>query len=124
VFLAEKMTNMNKQRQVELRGFLTWLERATGTEVAGLAGKSNVIAYQEHDIGALPSILRRNRKRLKVSPDSRSFQEELDRELNASKAKLMPLTVRIVATDRLIDQIIYKLYGLTEDEIAIVEGRT
>ena len=26
-------------------------------------------------------------------------------------------------TNDLIDQIIYKLYGLTEDEIAIVEGR-
>lgn len=26
-------------------------------------------------------------------------------------------------TDQLIDQIVYKLYGLTEEEIAIVEGR-
>jgi hypothetical protein len=25
--------------------------------------------------------------------------------------------------DRLIDQIVYKLYGLTEEEIAIVESR-
>jgi hypothetical protein len=30
---------------------------------------------------------------------------------------------RIAATDRLIDQVVYRLYGLTEDEIAIVEGR-
>jgi hypothetical protein len=29
----------------------------------------------------------------------------------------------IQATDRLIDQIAYKLYNLTEEEIAIVEGR-
>jgi hypothetical protein len=28
---------------------------------------------------------------------------------------------RIEATDRLIDQIVYKLYGLTPDEIKIVE---
>jgi hypothetical protein len=27
-------------------------------------------------------------------------------------------------TDRLIDLIVYKLYGLTEEEIAIVEGRS
>jgi hypothetical protein len=27
-------------------------------------------------------------------------------------------------SDRLIDQIVYKLYGLTEEEIAIVEGRS
>lgn len=29
---------------------------------------------------------------------------------------------RITRTDSLIDQIVYKLYGLTEEEIAIVEG--
>jgi hypothetical protein len=29
---------------------------------------------------------------------------------------------RIAATDRLIDQIVYRLYGLTEEEIAVVEG--
>lgn len=32
------------------------------------------------------------------------------------------LTRRLALTDRLIDQIFYKLYGLTEGEIAIVEG--
>jgi hypothetical protein len=31
------------------------------------------------------------------------------------------LVDRIVKTDYLIDQIVYKLYGLTEEEIAIVE---
>ncbi len=29
---------------------------------------------------------------------------------------------RITATDRLIDQVVYQLYGLTAEEIAIVEG--
>ena len=33
------------------------------------------------------------------------------------------LTERIARTDWLIDQIVYQLYGLTDDEIAIVEGR-
>jgi hypothetical protein len=32
------------------------------------------------------------------------------------------LVQRIAATDRLIDQIVYWLYGLTEEEIAVVEG--
>ena len=27
-----------------------------------------------------------------------------------------------VATDRQIDQLVYELYGLTDDEIALVEG--
>jgi hypothetical protein len=33
------------------------------------------------------------------------------------------LVERIEATDELIDQIVYRLYGLTEEEIAVVEGR-
>ncbi|MFQ5418913.1 MAG: hypothetical protein ACE5EY_00990 [Anaerolineae bacterium] len=32
------------------------------------------------------------------------------------------LSQHLAATDRLIDQIVYKLYGLTAEEIAIVEG--
>ncbi|MGA9098380.1 MAG: hypothetical protein WB392_05550 [Methanotrichaceae archaeon] len=38
--------------------------------------------------------------------------------------KLTPLRDRIEKTDRLIDQIVYRLYGLTEEEIGIVEGKT
>jgi len=29
---------------------------------------------------------------------------------------------QIVATDRLIDRLVYELYGLTEEEVGIVEG--
>jgi hypothetical protein len=32
------------------------------------------------------------------------------------------LVRRIGATDRLIDLIVYRLYGLTADEVAVVEG--
>jgi hypothetical protein len=31
---------------------------------------------------------------------------------------------RIAATDREMDGIVYELYGLTEEEIALVEGAT
>ncbi len=37
-------------------------------------------------------------------------------------ATLGPLLARIEETDRLIDQVVYKLYGLTDEEIGIVEG--
>jgi len=32
------------------------------------------------------------------------------------------LLTRLVATDRLIDLIVYRLYGLTEEEVTVVEG--
>lgn len=41
----------------------------------------------------------------------------------ASMQALHPLLARIVAIDRLIDHIVYQLYGLTEEEIKIVERK-
>ena len=38
--------------------------------------------------------------------------------------KRMALVRHIEATDREIDQLVYELYGLTEDEIRIVEKAT
>jgi hypothetical protein len=35
----------------------------------------------------------------------------------------LPLKERLARTDRLIDQIEYRLYGLTEEEIGVVVGR-
>jgi len=37
---------------------------------------------------------------------------------------LEPLKAIIFKTDELIDEIVYRLYGLTEEEIKIVEGKT
>ena len=43
--------------------------------------------------------------------------------VQTSVAGWMPgsLQTRITATDRLIDLIVYRLYGLTEEEVAVVE---
>ena len=37
--------------------------------------------------------------------------------------KLGPLREKIYQTDRLIDKVVYELYGLTEEEIRIVEDK-
>ena len=70
----------------------------------------------------LLDVLRKNKRKLRVDPSSRTFQEALAREHTASLGKLLPLKARLAFTDRLIDRIVYRLYGLTEEEIAIVEA--
>ncbi len=47
-------------------------------------------------------------------------REKLQVEFSASMGKLAPLLRKIEATDGLIDAIVYRLYGLTEEEIKIV----
>ncbi len=43
-------------------------------------------------------------------------REKLQVEFSASMGKLAPLLRKIEATDGLIDAIVYRLYGLTEEE--------
>ena len=130
-FLAEQMIAMNKAKQAEVKGFLAWLAREIGAPIDTLNNKTvlqNYLgAYQKGESHAtleeLLAVLRQNRRKLTVDPSARAFQERLQAEHGASLAKLLPLKARLAATDRLIDQAVYKLYGLTDDEITIVEGR-
>jgi type I restriction-modification system DNA methylase subunit len=50
---------------------------------------------------------------------------KLNKELQAKTfdSEREPLERQIAATDKKIDALVYKLYGLTEEEIAIVEGK-
>ena len=41
---------------------------------------------------------------------------------NAEKQKAQALKTQIAQTDKEIDRMVYELYGLTEEEIRIVEG--
>ncbi|MGB2773759.1 MAG: restriction endonuclease, partial [Anaerolineae bacterium] len=130
-FLAEQMIAMNKAKQIEVRGFLAWLAREIGAPIDALNNKTTLQNYlgdyqkgESHaTLEDLLAVLRQNRRKLTVDPSARAFQERLQAEHAASLAKLLPLKARLAATDRLIDQAVYTLYGLTDDEIAIVEGR-
>ncbi len=129
--LAEAMLALNKEKQAEMRGFLAWLERHIGAKLDALTGKTDLQGYLgDYQKGAAPlafddllARLRQNRRKLSADPDARAFQETLEREYTASLATLLPLKQRLAATDRLIDLIVYRLYGLTEEEVRIVEGK-
>jgi hypothetical protein len=123
-FLAERMLEMNKQKQQEIKGFLGWLEGYLGAKVEDLTPKTKLQGYYEHDFDAFLAVLKKNKKRLKIDPARREPAEALLAEFDGSMKKLGPLRERIRLTDELIDSVVYKLYGLTEEEIRIVEGKT
>jgi hypothetical protein len=120
--LAEEMIRMNRKKQEEIRGFLAWLEDFTGAGVDDLSNKTKVQAYYEIEFPELLAVLKKNRGKLACDPSRRAFGEDLRREHSASMEKLGPLLLRIGEVDRLIDAIVYRLYGLTAEEVAIVEG--
>jgi hypothetical protein len=48
--------------------------------------------------------------------------EALWDEFEGSMGKLGPLREKIRQTDELIDVVVYRLYGLTEEEIRLIDG--
>jgi len=113
-----------------VKRFLGWLEGQIKTAIESLNGKSIIRGYlgdyQKNEphlpFDDLFDRLQRNRSKIPVNLADPAFRARLEREYQASLDVLLPIKDRLQKTDRLIDQIVYKLYGLTEEEIAIVEG--
>ncbi|MBC8263432.1 MAG: N-6 DNA methylase [Anaerolineales bacterium] len=122
--LAEQMIAMNKEKQAEARGFLSWLADYAGLPVEDWTLKTSLKAYHQHDWAEMRRVLDRNRRKItKVNVKGRDASDLIQGEWEASVEKLRPLLARIATTDRLIDLIVYRLYGLTEEEVKVVEGR-
>jgi len=125
-FLAEKIMSLKRELQDEASGFITWLEQILCVSVNKFANKTTILAYHDQNIATLLAIMDKNQKFFgcNITPKSRNFIELFTNEYTRSMGKLEPLKASIEVLDHLIDKIVYELYGLTDDEIAIVEGET
>ncbi|KOR35891.1 restriction endonuclease [Planktothricoides sp. SR001] len=131
-YLAEQMLELNKQKQAEIKGFLQWLERFIGCPIDNLTNKSKIKNYlgdyykEENHLmfDDLIPILNQNKKKINIDPVARKDQQTLAKEYQASLDILLPIKTQLMRCDRLIDAIVYQLYGLTDEEIAIIENKT
>jgi hypothetical protein len=130
-YLTEQMIELNKQKQTESKSFLLWLERFIGCQIDTLTNKSKIQNYigdyskDEPNLSFddLIEIFKKNRKKIKIDPVARKEQQALEKEYQDSLNILLPIKQQLKQCDKLIDAIVYRLYGLTDDEIAIVEGK-
>ncbi len=129
-FLARRMTELHELRQVEVHSFLAWLEEQIGCRVDDLSGKTYVESYYEQaDATKLLEVIRRNHPRvarLDVSKPKgyrarNPARERVEKAYEVSMGRLRPLLRQLELTDRLIDRIVYRLYGLSERDITVVE---
>jgi hypothetical protein len=111
-FLAERMIEMNKDKNGEIKGFL---------ECETLTNRTKLKQYHDLDFGELLDILKKNKKKIPVNISNRELQGNLKDEFEGSMRKLRPLIEMIEKTDDLIDQVVYRLYGLNGDEVRVVE---
>jgi predicted RNA methylase len=122
-FFAEQMIEMNKEKQKLISGFLTWLEKEIiNRSIDNLKNKTKISKFYENDFDTLVKTLKQNRILPKVITLGDERYEKLQKAYNDTMTKLSPLIEKISKTDNLIDQVVYKLYGLTKEEIKIVEG--
>ena len=127
--LVEEMTRLHRDRQAEIMGFLGWLECYLGVKVEYLKSKTKVSEYYKAEVAweGFLSALQQSRRPIQLAKgvdiSRREPQATIRSERDPSVAKLTPMLEAIELTDKLIDQIVYKLYGLTKEEVTVVEGR-
>ncbi len=129
--LAKQMIDLHQQKQTELQRFLKHFLNHLGTNLKDLKFKTKLLNYlgnyQKNEphlsFSELLKILKENRNKISIDLSSISVQNQLETEYRGSLEKLLPLKQQLRLTDHLIDAVIYPLYGLTEDEIKIIEER-
>jgi len=141
--LAEQMIEMNKRKQALVEAFWLDLEGVTDADTFPTLrhkGKQERTLWNRTEVcrpfvGQESHATRRLDESLAWSEDAfKAFVRLLARkvqdlsDLVSVYRKHSPtyrqLVARIASTDRLIDLIVYTLYGLTEEEVGIVEGAT
>ncbi len=109
---ADKMLELNKQLQEKKNKFLNRL--SDNFEIEKPSKK--IEAFYDYDFKTLVSELKK--KKIKLSLIQ---QDEWEEYFNAYKTEINNLQSQINQTDKEIDQMVYKLYELTDEEIKIVE---
>jgi hypothetical protein len=133
--LVHTMIKLNTEKRSAITRFLTWLEdklrihpdKNNATGIDSLTGKTviqNYLGDYQKGEDELPwrefyYRLYQNRSRFAVSLSD--VEGEIQREYEKSLETLIPIKHDLARTDALIDKIVYRLYGLTDEEIELIE---
>jgi TaqI-like C-terminal specificity domain/Eco57I restriction-modification methylase/N-6 DNA Methylase len=152
VYLAEQMIDLHRQRAQSLENFMLALESVlSDADLQRLgrlwtppaAPRSTLFNENEPDPKALEAQEKLGMlasRQLDLRDDIGALNEEqwkwlVKRRLNkpdlvaltkifrSRQPAIAALDKRIATTDRLIDQVVYRLYGLTDEEVVTVEAR-
>jgi len=110
---ADLMLSLNKQKQEKINKFLHRLK--TNFEIEKFTNKMK--AFYDYDFKTLITELKKKKIKLSFSQ-----QDEWEEYFKNYKDAINELQKQIDKTDKEIDQMVYELYGLNEDEIEIVES--
>ena len=115
-FLAELMLAMNKEKQALAQDFFMWMENYNIPPRSALKPKTFLDEFWKKEFKHILAHLTRNKVQIGISNETK-----LQDRFNTSSKSLLDLDKKIALTDWLIDQVVYALYGLTDEEIGVVE---
>jgi type I restriction-modification system DNA methylase subunit len=122
-FLAEQMTEMNKRKYELTSEFLAWLEREiTKKPIEKLKVKNKVKEFYENDLNTLAEALKQNSIFPRVLELGDTRFAILEKAYNDTMTEVQPIKNQLAFIDNLIDNIVFRLYGLTADEIELIEA--
>lgn len=115
IHLACEMTALKNYWFSEQAGFLKWLEGFIGTSIQGLRNSSKLQMYYLEEEEKIYEILMTNKVPRLQRMSNRDFQTTLYTEIKLSKSRLGPILRKAQITERLIDRVTERLYGLSPE---------
>ena len=135
--MARMLLELNKKKRSETERFLSWLSsqiaiRSTsqGEGIDGLAGKTTLMNYIGDYQRSMEAVtfhqlwmtLEKNPGKI-IRRLNESFRTKVEHEYLLSLANLQPVVCRLAELDKDIDSLVYDMYGLDDDDKALIESR-
>ena len=111
---ADQMLSLYSQLQEKRQRFLRRIQDNLGVQKITAA----LERFDELDFKAFVVELKKQKISLSLAQ-----QDEWEDYFNQYKAECNALTAQITATDNEIDQKVYELYGLDDDDVKVIEGK-
>ena len=116
---AEKMLSLNKELQLLAQKFQRTLQRKFFSD-NGFQPIAIVKKLQNWYLLSYPDFIKElTKQKVKLSLNQEAEWEEY---FTTEAKKVLALKTEIDATDKAIDEMVYELYGLSEEEINIIEN--
>jgi hypothetical protein len=112
---AKEMLSLYKSFNSKQKGFLSRIQSNFTIDKTS----NKLKEFYNYDFKTFLSELKKKKVTLTLKQ-----QDEWEQYFNEYKTEINKLQHQINQTDKEIDQLVYKLYNLTEEEIKIVEGKT
>ena len=112
--LADTMLALNKDLQAKRARFLRRLQE----NMPGIKINGALETFDNLDFAGFVAELKKQKIKLTLAQ-----QDEWEEYFNQYKTVCQSLKTQIATTDNEIDKMVYELYGLTEEEVKVVEGK-